>query len=713
MPKRVTQTSTHLKLLFQSKRLFAPWLVPLAVSTMIAFSPTALSQNQERIDSLQLLLDTDLSSKERSTVLYGLASLWLAYDSALAISYLNQGSEWALRGNVKEGELNELHLWGRMHFMNSRFDSAQARFTRLIVRSVELGSRPWEGKGYSSRAKVMRALGNTSEALQDNLHAVDILAEIDDKLALADVYNDLSVTYRNEGNHRQSLHVSEKALAIYRELDDHFGMAQVAGNLGLYFMDKGDFARAMEYFLASTEAAEKIGSKAYIATNYVNIGNIQDHQKDYNSSRASYLKALPIFRETGYQDAEGITLNYLAAASTYAGDLMEAQDYGEAAVQIFEQNGNKSYLATSLSNLGNNYVKLRDYGQALAALERSLALLRQVNNILEQPSVLNTIGEALYLSGRPRSALTYLLESVALAKTHQLPRDLRDATLRLAQVENSLGNHTKAYEYQRLYSQLQDSLLNEEEIKKITRLQADFEFRKEKDSLAYLQQSEALIFQQQLDKKQSFLYATVAGSVLILMILGLLYRSYLIKQKSNQELRHKNEIIALKNDELTQKNSEISDLRIQEKQMADETLAMKQRELTTVTMLSYEKNTLLEQLGELIGSLSKKVDDRVIPDLVEIKKIIKANLSEESWSTFMLQFEKVHPSFFSQLKEKFPNLTHHDLRLCAHLKVGMDNKEIAQVSAISTESVKKSTNRLKKKLGLTAEEDLRTFLISF
>ena len=196
-----------------------------------------------------------------------------------------------------------------------------------------------------------------------------------------------------------------------------------------------------------------------------------------------------------------------------------------------------------------------------------------------------------------------------------------------------------------------------------------------------------------------------------MVILGLLYRSYLIKQKSNNELKHKNELIALKNDELVNKNEEINGLRQAEQKMAEETLALKERELTTITMLSHEKNTLLEQLGSQIGDLSSKVNDDVIPDLKEIKRTINTNLNQESWSMFVYQFEKVHPAFFSQLKERFPVITQHDLRLSAYLKVGMDNKEIARISNITNEGVKKSINRLKKKMNLGPEDDLRDFLI--
>ena len=77
----------------------------------------------------------------------------------------------------------------------------------------------------------------------------------------------------------------------------------------------------------------------------------------------------------------------------------------------------------------------------------------------------------------------------------------------------------------------------------------------------------------------------------------------------------------------------------------------------------------------------------------------------------MVQFEKVHPRFFEIIRSQFPDLTQHDLRLCAYVKVGMDNKEIAQISNITDNAVRKSLYRMKKRMQLDPETELRGYLL--
>ena len=66
-----------------------------------------------------------------------------------------------------------------------------------------------------------------------------------------------------------------------------------------------------------------------------------------------------------------------------------------------------------------------------------------------------------------------------------------------------------------------------------------------------------------------------------------------------------------------------------------------------------------------------------------------------------------------KLKEENPVLTAEDLKLSAYLKIGMSNKEIANVTHLTLGSVKSKINRLKKKLEMGPEDSLRDFMIKY
>lgn len=63
------------------------------------------------------------------------------------------------------------------------------------------------------------------------------------------------------------------------------------------------------------------------------------------------------------------------------------------------------------------------------------------------------------------------------------------------------------------------------------------------------------------------------------------------------------------------------------------------------------------------------------------------------------EFQKEHPQFYNLLEDEFPEITDSNKRILFLQKLNLNNNEIAELLGITTEAVKKSKQRLKKKLG--------------
>jgi len=80
---------------------------------------------------------------------------------------------------------------------------------------------------------------------------------------------------------------------------------------------------------------------------------------------------------------------------------------------------------------------------------------------------------------------------------------------------------------------------------------------------------------------------------------------------------------------------------------------------------------------------------------------------------FEANFDLIHDSFFRNLKKRSPNLTNHDLKLCAYLRLNLSTKEIAQLTGNSVRGVEVARYRLRKKLNLSQEQNLNIFMLEF
>lgn len=713
--KRVSlwETSTTMTPHFLTQRVCIAFVrkASFFVVLMTLFTLAGTAQNKKVIDSLQAALETTNDKKLQVELYNELANQYIPVDSTKVMEYCGKALQLSEELGYDKGVTTAWYYMGTAHWIRGNYEPGAKYLKRSKQRADATGLLRASGSATMSLGTIFSMKGNFDSARFYLKESFRIFTELDDENSLSKSYLELGVVEYKMANFPAAIENIEKALSIALKYDDKRVILASYGNMGSIYRQSGDHANSLESYLKTAAIAQEIGMTNSVALSYQHIGNLYKLQADYDQAIEYMAKAEATYEEAGNMTNVASMRVTLGSVYLTKGAIEEAEAFFLKALETARENKSNEKMANALQMLGQTEMVKNNLTPALEYLNEARDILVQIDKKDNLSSTLIDIGEIYLRRGQYQTARRNIKEGLALATEIGYPSGARKGNEQLYKAEEALGNHRQALDAFVKFKELSDSLKNDDITKKITRLEAEYEFQQERDSVAFEQQKATLAYEEKLSRNRLLTQGAVGGGALAVVILVLLYRSYLIKQKSNQELRHKNEVIALKNDELVTKNGEISELRETEKKMAEETLALKERELTTVTMLSHEKNSLLEQLGTQISDLSHKVNDDVIPDLKEIKRTIRTNLSQESWSMFMYQFEKVHPAFFSMLKERFPVITQHDLRLSAYLKVGMDNKEIARVSNITIEGVKKSINRLKKKMNLGPEEDLRDFLI--
>lgn len=136
------------------------------------------------------------------------------------------------------------------------------------------------------------------------------------------------------------------------------------------------------------------------------------------------------------------------------------------------------------------------------------------------------------------------------------------------------------------------------------------------------------------------------------------------------------------------------------------------RELASHTLMLNEKNQTMDALLDYINK-HEEAEGLDKKSIVGLKAKIKVHLSmQNNWQIFKIQFEQVHPDFFSLLKQATPGLSEGELRLCAYILTGMENKQIAQMLSLQANSIKMARYRIRKKIGLPPNASLEDYLRS-
>ena len=147
-----------------------------------------------------------------------------------------------------------------------------------------------------------------------------------------------------------------------------------------------------------------------------------------------------------------------------------------------------------------------------------------------------------------------------------------------------------------------------------------------------------------------------------------------------------------------------------EKERLTEKLDHTNKELTTYVMYLLRKNEFILSIIEKLkkARLDAKPENKII--IAELISELKSNTESLSWEEFELRFQEVHTDFYNKLRNRFPDLSVNEVRLCAFFRLNMTTKEIAAITYQSLNSIKVARYRLRKKLQLPQDENLIKFL---
>ncbi|MCU0459044.1 MAG: hypothetical protein MUE37_08135 [Bacteroidales bacterium] len=144
-------------------------------------------------------------------------------------------------------------------------------------------------------------------------------------------------------------------------------------------------------------------------------------------------------------------------------------------------------------------------------------------------------------------------------------------------------------------------------------------------------------------------------------------------------------------------------------------MLFRDKELANQTMIIIEKNKFLQKVNEeLYGIQDFVVNDQIRTKVLELKKKINREIDIKLQNKiFESYFDEANEDFFRVLKEKHPDLTPYDLRICAFIRMNIPTKEIAAILNISYRGAEVSRYRLRKKMQLPRRINLSAYLTGF
>ncbi len=304
--------------------------------------------------------------------------------------------------------------------------------------------------------------------------------------------------------------------------------------LGYVFERRGELDRAADFAFESLRLGEKLNDKKAIALAYSDLSNISWKQSKFEKGLEYGLKSVGIFKERNINDLDyDFTLyvvgnNYLALKK-----YEQALDFYVRSIAMAEHYGFYNNLSDVYISLVDLYAYLKKFDKAAEAGTQAIRYARFLhNNFMLMRSWLS-VGKLQNLQGKYISAIASLKESINIATA-----DFGDKYF-LSQAYEALGkayagnhNYKDAYQAFAEYDKQKNLIFTIEADERISLLQTEFDVA-QKESTIQLQEIE-------LKKQRTWqiLISIIAG--MLLLFLGMLYKTGKTNRKKNKLLEQQN-----------------------------------------------------------------------------------------------------------------------------------------------------------------------------
>ncbi len=143
----------------------------------------------------------------------------------------------------------------------------------------------------------------------------------------------------------------------------------------------------------------------------------------YQTAIDFYLQGLEFYRESfgKFLKLKEEILERLGTLYELAGDPQQGLDYLKRAYKVLsEKKGSVKYLSQISEKIGNIYVRLGKFDEAISSFEEGLKLIAHTDSVLEKTELLNALGSAYHRKQELSKALNNLNQSIEILEKKKL-----------------------------------------------------------------------------------------------------------------------------------------------------------------------------------------------------------------------------------------------------------------------------------------------------
>lgn len=483
------------------------------------------------------------------------------------------------------------------------------------------------------------------------------------------IYLNFASVYYFKGNYDSLIFWQNQAEKLIKTDSPFYGKYLFVSGYKSAF--DGLYSEAIEKTLEAIKIFDATNDYKSLAAAYTNLALNYDFLDNTDNHVLYLLKAIEINKIIG--NTYGLIANYnnLGIAYKKQNLLMQALTYYDSAYEILRNKNYPLSLPLNLTNRANILEKFGQFSKAELLFLECEQICKDYNIPFGLMLTNLNLGNLYRLQKRFTESNYRLRQGLKFSIELKTKRHEALAYERLSWLARDKADYKSAFDYNILFHNLNDSLVNESVKKEALELSEKYQAEKKENQIISLSKDKLY---------QKYIIFSLGCVFLGVMIILQWRRNRFIVAQHKRDKEQ--ELLKLK-------------LETVEKELLADSLKK--------VSVMYTKQSLLINLKEIIQELPRMHQSKFQPVLNDLH----SNQDQAIINEFETRFLGVYENFFTKLKAIAPDLTPSELRIAALMRLNFSSKEIAAITNRTTGTIDNLRSNLRKKLKLS--DDMNIF----
>lgn len=347
----------------------------------------AYTQEKPSTDSLQQVLQTSISDKERVDIYNKIANEYKTSDSTQTTLYASKAIRLAKKIDYKAGIANAYYHIGWIALAKDNYPKAIDLFNKTAKIAKAGAYLKGEANAYNGLGLCHKSKGDFHKALNFFFRALKIDEQLHNEIGVGIRYNNIGVILKRQNAFEQALKYYKSVLRIANAQHNKKLLALGYSNVGDIYRKKGYYHKALTFLRKALEFAENSHDKLLIAFDYQKLGETHLAQKNYAKALKHLHKALDIRGKVEANAGYSETLITIGKTYYQQKACRIALKYLDKGVGIAHKIGNPKIKRDGAKILADVYYELGNYKAAF----KQRVLFKQISDRLKDEQILKDL----------------------------------------------------------------------------------------------------------------------------------------------------------------------------------------------------------------------------------------------------------------------------------------------------------------------------------